>query len=82
MPYLSKEMIEEFSGTTWEEINKPKQKYPIIVAYKEYFDKIRVYPHQNFQKGDSGISEHFTKLLSTELNTNNFRSVTSIFNRL
>jgi len=81
-PYLSQEMIEEFKGTTWEQINKPREKYAIVNAYNEYFSQIKIYKHTNFQLGDSGISKHFENLLNTELNTNNFKSVQSIFNRI
>lgn len=81
-PYLSQEMINEFKGTSWDQINKPKQKNSIIEPYKSYLENIKLYKHQSYQLGDSGISDHFKKLLKTELNTNNFKSVVSIYNRI
>tara|TARA_R110000737_G_scaffold15551_1_gene32191 strand:+ start:972 stop:1814 length:843 start_codon:yes stop_codon:yes gene_type:complete len=82
MPFLEQEMVDLFLGTSWDDLNKPFQKSIIVYAYKEYFDKVKVYKHTNLQKGDSGISDHFEKLLDTTLNTNKFKSVISIFNRL
>jgi hypothetical protein len=75
-------MRKEFKGTSWEQINKPREKYAIVNAYKEYFDQVKVHKHSNYQLGDSGISKHFDTLLNTDLNTDNFKSVQSIFNRI
>lgn len=79
-PYRSQEMIDYFMGTTYEQCNKPHQKQPILNAFPEYFEKYKVYPHTNFQLGDSGIAEHFDKLLQTDWNRYNYMSVTGIFN--
>lgn len=81
-PFLDSEMIDVFKGSTWNEINKPRQKEAIIKDYKKYFDKIKIYKHQNYQLGDTGISDNFNRLLRTNLNTGNFKSVISIYNRL
>ena len=79
-PYRDKRMIEYFLGTTYEQCNKPHQKQPILNSFPEYFEKYKVYPHTNFQLGDSGISSHFEKLLTTEWNTRDYKSVVGIFN--
>jgi asparagine synthetase B (glutamine-hydrolysing) len=82
MPYLTDAMRAEFLGTTWDEVNKPKQKQPIISAFKEQFARIKVGPHTNLQLGDSGISQHFAKLLDSSWNRRGHRSVVGIYNAL
>ncbi len=79
-PYKDISIIEYFKGTSWDEVNRPRQKQPILNSFPEYFDKFKIYPHTNFQLGDSGISEHFKKLVSTDWNIHNYTSVTGIFN--
>lgn len=81
-PYRDQKIIDYFSGTTWEECNKPHQKQPLINSFSEYFDQIKIYPHTNFQLGDSGISEHFELLLNTSINVHNYKSVVGIFNSI
>ena len=80
IPYLCDEMKSEFIGTTWDEVNRPRQKQPILNAFPESFAKIPIKPHTNFQLGDSGIAQHFGRLLKTDLNPTGFKSVTGIFN--
>jgi asparagine synthetase B (glutamine-hydrolysing) len=82
MPYLSKEMQRQFLGTTWEQVNKPKQKQPILDAFPKEFKKIKVLPHTNLQLGDSKIAEHFKTLLATEWNKHGYVSVVGIYNLL
>lgn len=82
LPFLSRAMVVEFTGTSWDSINKPRQKQPILDAYPDEFSTIRVRPHTNLQLGDSGISEHFLKLLDTDLNPGGARSPVAIYNRL
>jgi hypothetical protein len=79
-PYLSESMKNEFLGTTWDAINKPKQKQPILNAYPDQFKKIKIMPHINLQLGDSGIANHFTKLLQTNWNKGGYKSVVGIYN--
>lgn len=81
-PYLTPEMRAEFLGTSWMEVNKPKQKQPILSAFPAEFRRIKVLPHVNLQLGDSGIAEHFTKLLSTDWNLRGYKSVRGIYNSL
>lgn len=82
LPYLSPEMKAAFLGSTWEEVNKPKQKQPILDAFPEEFRRVRPYPHINLQLGDSGIAAHCASLLKTDWNWRGARSVTSIYNDL
>jgi len=82
LPYLSPAMKSIFLGTTWEDVNKPKQKQPILDAFPEGFRRVRPYPHINLQLGDSGIAEHCARLLETDWNKRKARSVISIYNDL
>lgn len=60
---------------------KPIQKAPVRFAFWDYFQQCNVRVHQNFQKGDSGISEHFSRtLLSSDWNTRKLKSVVGIYN--
>lgn len=79
-PYKDKSIIEYFQGTSWDDVNRPKQKQPILNSFPEYFNKFKIYPHTNFQLGDSGISEHFEKLLKTDYNRYGHDSVVGIYN--
>ncbi len=80
MPYLTQEMKNEFAGVGWWEINAPKEKQAILDAYKDYFTKIKVFRHTNFQKADSGISTAFLQLVHTDLNKGNFKTPKGIYN--
>lgn len=80
IPYLCDDMKAEFIGTTWDEVNKPRQKQPILDAFPERFVHMQIKRHTNFQLGDSGIATHFHSLLNTEWNINEFKSVKGIFN--
>lgn len=82
LPFLSANMVNLFKDTSWEEINKPKQKQPILDAFPESFSKVKVRPHTNFQLGDSGIASQFEKILSTDWNLHNYKSVTGIYNSI
>jgi asparagine synthetase B (glutamine-hydrolysing) len=81
-PYLVQDMQDYFVGKTWDELNRPHQKQTILDAFPDQFKAIRVFKHQDFQKGDSGISDLFHELVESEYNTGNHKSVVGIFNRL
>ncbi len=80
VPYFSQGIVDLFKGTSWESINKPKQKQPIISAFPEYFDSVKIFRHTNLQLGDSGIANHFTKLLDTGWNSRGWKSPVGIYN--
>lgn len=80
VPYATKSMQDLFIGTEWEDINKPKQKQPILESFDTDFASGKVRPHTNLQLGDSKIAEHFTKLLSSDWNVRNHKSVVGIYN--
>jgi hypothetical protein len=82
-PYYTKQMFKIMDGMDpIKEGWNPIQKAPFRLAFWEYFElcKDNVYMHVNLQKGDSGISEHFLKLLATDLNTGNYKSTLGIYN--
>lgn len=79
VPFLNRPMIDAFIGTTWDEINRPKQKQPILDSYPQ-FKTIRNLPHTNLQLGDSGIANHFFSLLETDWNTRSSKSPVAIYN--
>lgn len=81
-PYDTTRMCSELYGYTWDELNKPKQKNPIRIAFPDQFERCKVTQHTNLQLGDSGIAKHFEKLLETDLNTRNYKSVIGVYNEL
>lgn len=58
MPLADPRLLDAFLGTTWAEVNKPRQKEHLRAA----FDLPKLPPHQNLQLGDSGIAEHFANV--------------------
>jgi asparagine synthetase B (glutamine-hydrolysing) len=82
MPYLSDAMRAAFLGTTWEQVNKPKQKQPILDAFSQQFARMKVLPHVNLQLGDSRIAEHMAGLLKSDWNKRDARSMVAIYNDL
>lgn len=80
-PWMTSEMIEEFRGTTWSQLNRPRTKQALYDSFPQ-FARIKIRGHTNLQLGDSGIAHHFTKLLATDWNTTHARSVVSIYHRI
>lgn len=80
VPYRSDDMINYFMGKTYDECNKPHQKQPILNSFPEYFSRYAIYPHTNFQLGDSGISDLFNALVSSDWNMRNHKSIVGILN--
>lgn len=81
-PYLEKEMRKIFHNKSWEELNKPKQKNPIVESFPEYFEKIKIRKHTVFQLGDSKIAENFQQLVHTDLNQKGYKSPVGIYNAI
>lgn len=80
-PYYSIKIREYLRGYTWGELNTPYQKMPIRNSFVE-FQTMPILKHTNFQLGDSGISELFKKLLTTNLNNKGYKSVVGIYNNI
>lgn len=74
-PFLTEEIRNYFRGKTWEEVNKPKLKQPILDLINF---EISV-KSSNLQLG-SGVADHFDKLLYTDWNNHNYKSVVGILN--
>lgn len=82
-PFHTLEFISTIRGMHPDDGNKPIQKAPVRLAFFDYFEKTNVLVHQSFQKGDSGISDHFSSiLLSSDWNTRKLKSVVGIYNDL
>lgn len=82
MPYYERPFVQAFMGTSWDEINKPNQKQPIIDAFPQKFAQIKTRKHMNLHKGDSNIAAQFDKLLETNWNTEGWKSPVGIYNAL
>lgn len=86
LPYLTDAMRAEFLGTTWDAVNRPRQKQPILDAFPDefaaYHRAVGVRPHTNLQLGDSGIAAVFTQLLTSDWNRAGHKSVVGVYNAL
>lgn len=76
-PFLSNDIITFFMGKTWNDINKPKIKQPILDLIDFDFSP----KSSNLQIG-SNIRNHFDLLLETDWNTANYRSIVGILNSI
>lgn len=57
-PLRHPDLIEAFLGTSWDEVNRPRQKEP----FRRAFDLPNLPKHANLQGGDSGIADAFNVL--------------------
>jgi len=81
-PWISKEMVNQFIGTTWEQVNKPKQKQSILDDFPE-IRRFKVFPHTNLQLGDSGIAVQIGgAALKSKFNTRGFKSPIGTYNEI
>lgn len=81
-PWVSKGMLKEFEGTTWDAVNRPKQKQPVRDQFSEYLQRVKYYNRSDMHGGDSGIKQMFEQLLDCpEWNAHNGKSVVGIYNR-
>ena len=80
-PFLTSEMRKIFLGTTWDQVNKPRQKQPIIDACGKRIAWLKkVNKHINLQLGDSQIASHLAGLVKTKYNIRNHKSVVGVYN--
>lgn len=80
LPYVSADMRAVFVGKSWDDVNRPRQKQPILDAFPEQYRRMKILPHTNLQLGDSGIADHFRQLLATNWNTGGWKSPVGIYN--
>lgn len=83
-PFHTRKMFKIFEGMhPFDEGCKPIQKAPVRFAFWPQFARTQVRVHQSFQKGDSGISDHFDRMLiHSDWNTRGLKSVKGIYNDL
>lgn len=60
-PYLNPAVASGLLAHGWDDLNKPRQKEPVRLAFPE-LGSLRVHRHANFQLGDSGIARNFERL--------------------
>lgn len=81
-PWISKPMINQFMGTTWNQVNRPKQKQAILNDFPE-LRRFKVFPHVNLQLGDSGISSSIGKAaMKSGFNSKGFKSPVGVYNEI
>lgn len=81
--FFNQPTLKIFQGAKPADLNKPIQKAVSRMAFEEYFEQVRVYVHQPFQLGDTGIKVGFEQhLLDSELNAKSYKSVVGIYNEL
>lgn len=81
-PYRDPRILPLFTGTSWRDLNYPRQKQVVRDLYPDEFARVRIGNHLNYQCGDSGIREHFTSLLQGPLNVAGHKSVVRVYNAL
>jgi len=65
-PFRHPTIYKAFLGNTWQEVNKPRLKEPVKLAFGDWFqpDKILTRTHQvNLHKGDSRFGDTFAEIL-------------------
>ena len=65
-PFNKEAIVEYFMPLSWDAVNKPKQKQPILDMFPKEFSRIKRFNHTNLQCGDSGLRETFEYLLNNK----------------
>ena len=83
-PYTDRRVRDVFTGTSWDQVNRPRQKEPIRRAFLDAYPDIVVdRAHVNLQLGDSGIAARFAQLLDDpQVNRAGHRAVNGLYNEL
>jgi len=81
-PYDSPPLVKVFHNSSWRSINKPKQKLPVRDAFPEMEIWGVGKKNQPLQLGDSRIAKTYEQLLTSDLNTGNWKSVVGIYNSI
>ena len=77
-PVWEQSIYDLFSDSTWDELNKPRQKEPIRSAFPE-LTPLKLKNHTNLQLGDSGIAETVGEIMRKEF-TPRAKSPVSAYN--
>lgn len=81
-PLNDSKMLTIFQGfDPFDKRQNPTQKGVSRAAFWEYFSQVRIYGQQGFQKGDTGIAEHFESLMETDWYAKG-KTVISVYNRV
>jgi asparagine synthetase B (glutamine-hydrolysing) len=78
-PFVDRRLVDLFNGSTWNNLNRPKQKMPIRDAFPE-ISAWGVGKHTNLQLGDSGIATNYEQLVKSDYNRRGYKSVVGIYN--
>jgi len=65
-PFRDKAIYNSFNGSMWKEINKPRVKEPIRLAFSDWFGKNKIWVRNiqvNLHKGDSHYGDDFAEIL-------------------
>lgn len=82
-PYRqSTEIIDYFLNLTIKDLCYGKQKRQTYEAFKSEIERLNLYRRSSSMQINSGIRELHDKLLLTDLNNKNFKSVTGIYNNI
>ena len=79
-PYCDPNVFKLFIGKSWDELNKPKQKYAIRKYYPE-LDQFKLPNHTNLQLGDSKIAQRVGNAVISKYKPN-AKSPVGIYNRI
>lgn len=83
-PYRSRKIYAAFTGALWSEVNKPRLKEPIRIAYKDWFDVPEGFPTRpgpvNLHKGDSEFGDRMAATLLALPKFSQFRSPMGLYN--
>jgi len=79
-PYCDPNVFKLFIGKSWDELNKPKQKYAIRKCYPE-LDQFKLPNHTNLQLGDSKIAQRVGNAVISKYKPN-AKSPVGIYNRI
>lgn len=85
VPYRDPAILEAFLGTFWAEVNKPRFKEPIRVAFAEWFRSDRILVRDkvvNLHKGDSQFAEKFRRALLGQPHLSGYRSPIGLYNAI
>lgn len=79
LPYRNKKVIEFFLNYSWNELNKPIQKFVSVNAFKKYFESQKFYRESSSLPINSKINELLQTLITTKLNEHKREVLEEIF---